>query len=332
MRRDIIELSSTDASPEVRPHRNVVPVSPEERRQHAPDRTLLLIDRGHLLGRCSCWWTTTASVAGERLGIVGHYAAGDRDAGVTLLGRAADLLAEAGCQTIVGPMDGSTWRRYRFITDRGQEPVFFLEPDNPDEWPREWIAAGFTPLATYTSALNDRLEQENPRTESRLATLAREGVRIRPATGTRVETELRRIFHLSLTAFARNFLYTPIEETEFVAQYQAVLPYVRPELVLLAERADELLGFMFAVPDVLAAQRGSPVDTVILKTVAVDPRLAGSGLGSAMLDLVQREARQLGFRRAIHALIHETNISRQISGRYARTFRRYALFSRGTGS
>jgi hypothetical protein len=52
------------------------------------------------------------------------------------------------------------------------------------------------------------------------------------------------------------------------------------------------------------------------------------GLGGALMDLVQRSARDLGFRRAIHALIHETNVSRTISGRFARTFRRYALFSK----
>jgi hypothetical protein len=36
----------------------------------------------------------------------------------------------------------------------------------------------------------------------------------------------------------------------------------------------------------------------------------------------------MGFRRAIHALMHETNVSRRLSDRYARTMRRYALFSR----
>jgi len=29
-------------------------------------------------------------------------------------------------------MDGSTWHRYRLPTERGAEPTFFLEPDNPE--------------------------------------------------------------------------------------------------------------------------------------------------------------------------------------------------------
>jgi GNAT superfamily N-acetyltransferase len=99
-------------------------------------------------------------------------------------------------------------------------------------------------------------------------------------------------------------------------------------LILMAERESELVGFMFAVPDVLQARRGQAADTVILKTIAVHPDAAGIGLGGALIDLVQRSARQLGFRRAIHALMHEQNVSRRISNRYARTFRRYALFAR----
>jgi L-amino acid N-acyltransferase YncA len=92
-----------------------------------------------------------------------------------------------------------------------------------------------------------------------------------------------------------------------------------------------LAAFMFALPDVLQARRGEAVDTVILKTIAVHPSVAGIGLGGVLMDLVQRSALQLGFRRAIHALMHETNASRKISGRYARTIRRYALFSRALG-
>jgi GNAT superfamily N-acetyltransferase len=85
---------------------------------------------------------------------------------------------------------------------------------------------------------------------------------------------------------------------------------------------------MFALPDLLQARRRARIDTVVLKTVAVHPSFRGIGLGGALMDLVQRSARRMGFRRAVHALIHETNVSRRISDGYARTVRRYALFSR----
>jgi ribosomal protein S18 acetylase RimI-like enzyme len=249
-------------------------------------------------------------------------------------------------------MDGNTWRRYRFIVERGTEPPFALEPDNPDEWPGHWTDAGFTTLATYASALNETPGAPDPRTDAALARLAEEGLTIRPIDLADVDATLERIYDLSLRAFSDNFLYTPIGREEFMAQYQAVLPYVRPELVLLAERSGrraplygvpdvpdrraplhgvperQLVGYMFALPDLLQRTRGVAVDTVILKTLAVDESVRGSGLGGALLDLAQRAAHALGYRRAIHALFHEANVSGRISSRYARRIRRYALFSR----
>jgi GNAT superfamily N-acetyltransferase len=225
-------------------------------------------------------------------------------------------------------MDGTTWRRYRFIVERGDEPTFFLEPENPDEWPGHWTDARFTTLATYTSAVNEELSLDDPREADVRVQLADAGVTLRTFDLSQSDEELRRIFGLSLDAFAGNFLYTPIAEDEFVAQYTAVLPHLRPELVLLAERRCELVGLMFALPNVLEARRGGRIDSVILKTLAVAPALRGIGLGTALLAHAHRAAREHGFRRVIHALIHEKNVSRRMSDHSARTIRRYALFRR----
>ena len=293
-------------------------------RTHAPDASLVEVHNGALVAQCSCWWRTTP----ESVGFIGHYSGAHADAGAAILKKACEVLAKAGCTSAMGPVDGNTWRRYRLVVKRGNEPAFFLEPDNPDDWPRHWAAAGFSPSVTYTSALNEDLSIEDPRTTESLARLATAGISIRAFDPARTDADLRRIFALTTVAFRHNFLYSPIEEAEFLAQNRALLPFVRPELILLAERGNTLVGYMFALPDLLQMQRGLASDTVILKTIAVDPSVSGMGLGGALMDLVQRRARQMGFRRAIHALMHEGNTSRTISRRYARAFRRYALFSR----
>jgi predicted N-acetyltransferase YhbS len=328
MSRELVTLTTQDADPAVATDRGVALVAEAERRLHAPDRTLLLVEGGSLIARCSCWWTGTPRLDDRPIGVIGHYAAVDTSAGGALLSSACELLSANGVATAVGPMDGTTWRRYRLVVERGAEPPFFLEPDNPDDWPGHWSAAGFAPLATYTSAINDDLHVEDPRTPAALERLRAAGISIRTLDTSRTQEELQRIFTLSLSAFSRNFLYTPIGEAEFLAQYQAVLPYVQSELVLAAEKGDALVGFMFALPDLLQARRGGAIDTMIIKTLAVDPSVGGMGLGGTLTTLVQRKAHALGFRRAIHALMHETNVSQKISHHSAHTIRRYALYSK----
>jgi GNAT superfamily N-acetyltransferase len=334
MSREFIELSAADPDPAIACNRGVAFASSVERLMHAPDLHLIAVERGSLVARCSCWWRETALVnpdrldCAERLGVIGHYAAADADSGSALLDRACRALAAAGCRTAVGPMDGTTWRRYRFIVERGAEPSFFLEPDHCDEWPGHWSSAGFAPLATYTSTVNDDLTSRYGRAPEIHTRLRSAGVVIRPFDLARADEELHRIFELSLKAFRRNFLYSPLAEAEFLAQYSAALPFLEPELVLVAERESMLLGFIFAVPDVAQARRGTPIDTVVVKTLAVDPATPRLGLGGVLPDLVHRRASDMGYRRAIHALMHDANGSRRISNRNARPIRRYALFAR----
>ena len=224
-------------------------------------------------------------------------------------------------------MDGNTWRPYRLVTDSGTTPPFFLEPTNPPAWPDYFTRAGFGVLATYSSAIARNLTEIDPRVPQTESRVAAEGVVIRSLRIVEADAELRRIFALSLDSFSRNFLYTPIAEGEFIEQNRRILPFVVPELVLLAERGGTLVGFLFAVPDVLQ----TPPEAVVIKTVAVSPELGGIGLGGLLVATAHQRALRLGFERVIHALMHDQNVSRSISQRYAETMRRYAVFVRPLG-
>jgi GNAT superfamily N-acetyltransferase len=303
----------------------LTPLTPAQVNQHAPDASWMLANGS---ARCSLWWTAAPELPGQRLGVIGHYAAASADTAAAMLSIACQQLGEHGCTRAVGPMDGNTWRRYRLLTERGDEPLFFLEPDNPDEWPGHFTASGFTVLAQFYSAANEDLTRQDPRMGDVAKRQAAEGVRFRPLDMGHFNDELRRIYDLCLASFRGNFLYSPIGEAEFLELYQAVQPFLVPELVLLAEQGERLVGFVFTLPDLLQARRGQAIDTVILKTLAVHPDEASSGLGGLLAARCHETAYRLGYRRAIHALMHETNRSRQISAHTARTIRRYALFGR----
>jgi GNAT superfamily N-acetyltransferase len=151
-------------------------------------------------------------------------------------------------------------------------------------------------------------------------------VRWRPLALERFEEELRAIYHLSCKSFVDNFLFTPLSEAEFMANYRAVRPHLHAELVLMAECASELIGYLFAIPDLNQRLRGEAIDTCIVKTLAVVPGRRWAGLGSVLVAECHRIARQLGFRRAIHAPMHDSNRSRSISAHYSQTMRGYTLF------
>ncbi len=292
------------------------------------DAHIALLDGKCLAARCSLWWTSPPPHPAERLGIVGHYAARDAAAGRALLEAACATLSARGCTLAVGPMDGNTWRRYRFVTERNGEPPFFLEPDNPDDWPDQFCEGGFTEFARYRSTLNERLERDDPDAVAIARRLAGRGVVIRTLAERRIDEELRRLYRTAMSAFCRAPLYQPFDEAEFRAQYSRLVPLVRPELVLIAEYDGETVGFLFAIPDWAQHRREGRTDTLIIKTVAVVPGRKHAGLGRVLAWDCERRAAASGFRRSIHALMAEPGTSLNISRGYARTMRRYTLFGR----
>jgi len=295
--------------------------------RHAPDALLTVLRDGQAQARGSLWWQAVPDHPGERLGFIGHYAARDARSAAEILSAACLALAAQGCTLAVGPIDGSTWRRYRLITERGREPPFFLEPDNPDEWPGHFEAAGFEACARYYSSLNEDNARSRNRSD-REKQIARDGYTVRTLAVHDIEPELDRLWRLSSETFRGNLFYTPIARGEFHAIYAPLLNSIKPELVLIMERGDAQVAFCLAIPDLLQAARGQPIDTVILKSIAVEESHRGKGLASVLLSRLSRTARSLGMHRTIHALMHEDNPSRWLSHGLMRDFRSYTLYSK----
>ena len=286
---------------------------------------------GKAIARCSLWWQNTPNHVHFRVGLIGHYAATDMNSGHRILAHACRELAKQGMTLAAGPMDGSTWRHHRLVVERGTEPRFFMEPDNPDDWPLHFKACGFAPVAHCRSSLQTDLTIHDPRMNSVVDRTRSLGIRVRELDPRHFEDELHRIYTISIASFRNNFLFMPLNEADFMQQYRSLLRYLCPQLVLIAERGRQPIGFLFLIPDHLQAQRGEPVNTIIVKTIAVIPGRAYAGLGNLLCVKAQGIVRELGYTRAIHALMHESNSSLNSSARYAQGMRRYALFARPIG-
>ena len=295
---------------------------------HADEHLMVVAGDSQLKARCSLWWTSTPCIPNACLGLIGHYAADSQAAATVLISNACRRLAVKGCSQVIGPMDGNTWRPHRLITNRGSEPTFFLETDNPDTWPMHFITNGFKPFKSYYASLTTDLSCPQPKIQLLNKRLMKAGIKFRPLNLDRFEDELRQLYALCLLSFSENFLFTPICEAEFMNMYLALKPSIRPELVLIAEYHDSPIGLVFGIPNYLQAERGQTIDTLIIKTLAVHPSKSGIGLGSVLFARCHSAAKDRGYRRAIHAYMIEDNISRKISAHYARPIRQYQLFKK----
>lgn len=224
-----------------------------------------------------------------------------------------ELRAE-GFEAVVGPMEGSTWAAHRLVTDSDGRPPFLMEPVNPPGAIEAFEEAGLTVVSRYLSA-------ERPVDLPSSSTPAAPGLSLRNIDLARADQELGAIHALSLEAFSRNRYYAPISREAFVASYRPVLPAVDPALVFLAEDATGALkGFLFAIPDF---NEGARPQGVILKTYASSVK----GCGSMLANAFHARAKDRGFDRVIHALMHEDNLSaRHSENTGGAVFRRYALW------
>lgn len=294
-----------------------------------PDETWIVEDRRDGITACgSLWWCDTPFLEGRKVGYIGHYAASRRDAARMLLDHATRRLAAEGCGVAVAPVNGGTWRSYRFVTEDTSAVSFILEPSNPPEWVADVEAAGFTPCATYRSTVNEALEVRDPRLPGIERHVAAHGVTFRTLDPSRLEEEPRAIHTLALESFRRNFLFSEISLQDFLGIHARLLDIVPPDCVLLAEQAGRLAGFAFAVPDHAQAMRGETIDTLILKTLAVKPGRAFAGLGRLLIGKTHEVARRGGYDRVVYALMHDGNASRAYCQRYSSLLRRYAVFAR----
>lgn len=304
--------------------------------------TWCLVERGKLGAICSLWVDGVPASGdtrkgdtrggdarqGDKRAAVGHFFALDTQVGSLLLDFACTRLRMLGADYVVGPLDGDTWHRYRLVTNPGDRAPFFLEYYTPCDWSAIFTEAGFAPIETYRSAQTTTAAYHDRSAEKFAKRAAEMGLTLRSFIPATAEPTLAALYDLSVQSFAHNAFYTPITREEFLALYQPLLPYIVPDLFLLAEHEGQLVGFVLALPDYMQRARGETIDTIVIKTLARHPARCYAGMGSYLAQEVHRRAAAMGYSTAIHALMHDGNASRIISDKSAQTIRQYALYGK----
>ena len=304
----------------------------------SPSLYIFAMYEGKLTARCSIWtepkmlFAPSASELGLRttgaelkVGYIGHYAATSLKAGLELLELAEFELKKRGCNTVFGPIDGSTWKRYRLISQSCGERIFSLEPVNPLSWNKHFTDAGFTAVKSYGSTINRQLDRKDPESKTIKTRLDRQGIKLRSLNKTDLSHDLEGVFRVTMEAMQNNFLFSPIDRASFMKEQMRLTSFADPELVVIAEKEDKVVGYLFAYPDQNSA---AFQPRLVMKTIARSQDDKLKGLGRLLFQEVHSRAHEKGFREAVHALYANGNKASEISSIYGETIRTYALYGK----
>ncbi len=238
-------------------------------------------------------------------------------AGENLLRDAIERAKNLGAVSIIGPMEGDTWHSYRLPTESDGRASFLMEPVCGEHDFAAFKQAGFDIIGGYFSA-DVRLSEVNS-----VIPELKDDLLVSAWDGSNAEALFTESHSLSLKAFVNNAFYKPIDLDEFLSLYLPMVPQLDPSLIFQArDKNGELQGFLFGLPNYA---EGAKPHSVILKTYASLKRGAGHLLSATFYEA----AKTAGYTSAIHALMHDDNLSALRSATNGATvFRRYALMGR----
>ncbi|MCW2928267.1 MAG: hypothetical protein JWM86_2235 [Thermoleophilia bacterium] len=288
---------------------------------------------GRDVGRCGAMFDPSQRDGeGRQAGCIGLWECEDGDAGEAgahaLLGLATAWLREQGAETIVGPIDFSTWYGYRFRDGEGdgREP-HLLEPVTASHAIAQWERFGFTRDETYFSAEIEDPQAVMDMSDALVKDLAEQGWRVRQLRMSEWDELLEQAHAMSMVEFQSQPYFTPISLDDFKRMYAPLKRGVDPRYVLTAwSPENELAGYVFGVRDLgraaravarggirgkLAAMREAwRTDTVMVKTICVAKPYRALGIAILLQAPLYRTAIDTGHPRVCNMLMHSNNRSR----------------------
>ena len=312
-----------------------VHVREEPASPHGPDLGLVAHRGSSVVGSASLWHRSTALHRGESTAFLGSIDARDAESLSALIETAAAFARATGIRTLLGPIDGSTWRTYRTVVASNGSPPFRMEPNTPAWWPDAFALAGCAPCLESRSEVDTAppAGHEVVAIAELDAARARDGIVVHTIDRVAKDVALAALHALSMVGFVDNPLFTPLDRSSFDAAYAPLLDRVPPSLALFAFEGDAIdaahaVGFMFGFLEPNWPSQGGP-PAIVLKTIAVRPEFRGLRLGRLLLERCRIAGWALGARSSIYALMHDENRSARMTAPTARVLRRYALHARG---
>lgn len=294
------------------------------------DVKVILVDGEKELAKATCYFENTPKVNEKNIGCIGEFETQNEEYGVETLKKCEEILKGKNVELIVAPMNGNTWKKYRTLKYTNGDSLFLLENINPIEHNEILLKAGFKELYTYTSTkgLIENAYQSKAliRAEDKLKA---DNINIRKFNKENYREDLKKIYYISKISFTRNPLYTPIEENEFIKQYEPYISMADEDLILIAEKEGNEIGFIFCIPNFNELKEGKELKTIIAKTVAVLPEYEHLAIGNILLSKIAEIASAKNFKEWIFAFMYRDNTSQKMAKRNkTEVIREYAIYGK----
>lgn len=302
---------------------------------------IMVDDDEKILARCSIWPKVGSDDISVEPGFIGHYAAENHFVGSQLLDHACDQLWQYGSTKAFGPVHGSIYKPHGLRATRGSEPAnrpsFHQEPTDPIGSRLAWSDSKFNPIRHYNSRLVTLSVDNSFITNSIEQSLKRQKYTFRTVNMQDLEDEIKLLDSLARRCLYDTELKISIHHDEFLSQFEMAKKYLDPDIVIFAQHGNEIMGFIFALPNRQQTMNGKEPDAVVIQITAVLNKYRGKGIEKYLMLHCLESARVKGYKQAIHAMVPEkesTNapeetviykVSKEIFDQH---LRRYTLYER----
>ena len=237
-----------------------------------------------------------------------------------LLDKIVEKAKSLGLEKLVGPLDASFWIKYRFKVDHF-ENCYTNEPYNKEYYKELWENWGFTVCDKYYSnqmripTEEDSLEKP----KKRLEMMKSKGYVFRNPTKKTFQKDLKDIFNLMKEVYSHCSGFKMITEEQFIEMYAGLKMVLNYEMVHLAYKEDELVGFFVSLPNYgnglndlnildfvrLLNIKNNPKEYIMIYMGASPKHL---GLGGSFAEIAKTYLQEHNCT-SVSALIHEGNTS-----------------------
>jgi len=298
-----------------------------------PSEIVIFTDENNNIGGSLHLWHNRPDYNGRKTSYIGNvniYEKYRKDE-EQLFNKVFEELKKEGIETIIGPLNGTTWNTYRYVTEKGSRKQFLLEPWNEDYSVSLFEKLDFKHLAGYISTVMEGMNSDGRKNlNKKIEKLKKfdyyEDIRVESAENKDLLTVLNKVYDLTVEAFKNNFLYSELEREIFLKMYLSYEDKIIKKFFKMLYLRDELIGYVFGIPDYTELGYKGKIDTIILKTIAVSPEYNGKGMGYILINSLIEEAEKEGYENVIYALMHESNVSKNIGLLLGNMLRRYTLF------